>query len=108
MKWFIPKQGVKKMTKKYKKFINRGKPTNIAEKMAVVFKRLPYDDETDTIVGLRKFRRELNRKGGYIEECPESCDSSRIYTFRDGSRAKLGNPCQEAFTAFFYTIKKGA
>ena len=94
--------------KKYKKFINRGKPTNIAEKMAIVFKRLSYDDETDKIIGLREFCRKLNRKGGYIEECPESCDSSRIYTFRDGSRAKLGNPCQEAFTAFFYTIKKGA
>ena len=95
------------MTKKYRRFINRGKPKNIAEKMEVVFKRLPYDDETDTIVGLREFRRTLNRKGVFIEECPESCDSSRIYTFRDGSMAKLGNPCQEAFTAFFYT-KKGA
>ena len=92
------------MTKKYRKFLNRGKPATIAEKMAVVFNRLPYDDETETIVGLRDFRRALNRKGCYIEECPESYDSSRIYTFRDGSRAKLGNPCQEAFTAVFYTI----
>ena len=92
------------MTKKYMKFANRGKPATIAEKMLRAFRRLPYDDETDTIVGLRAFRRVLNRKGGYIEECPESYDSSRIYTFRDGSRARLGNPCQEAFTAFFYTI----
>lgn len=96
------------MTKKYIKFANRGKPATIAEKMEAAFNRLPYDDETDTIVGLRDFRRAINKKGTYTDECPESYDSSRIYTFRDGSRARLGNPCQEAFTAFFYTLKKGA
>ena len=93
------------MTKKYRKFLNRGKPETIAEKMAVAFKMLPYNEETDKIEGLRYFRRKLNRKGVFVEECPESCDRSRIYTFRDGSRAKLGNPFQEAFTAFFYTLK---
>ena len=92
------------MTKKYKKFVNRGKPATIAEKMKVAFNSLPYDDEAGVVLGMRAFRRALNRKGVYAEECPQSYDSSRIYTFRDGSRARLGNPCQEAFTAFFYTI----
>lgn len=92
------------MTKKFMKFVNRGKAVTIAQKMQAAFNRLPYDDETDTIDGVREFRRTLNRKGWYVEDCPESCDSSRIYTFRDGSRAYLGNPCQEAFTAFFYAM----
>ncbi len=92
------------MSKKYKKFCNRGKSATIAEKMETNFRRLPYDDETGTIGGMEGFRRLLSRKGVYVEECPASYDSSRAYSFRDGSRGYLGNPRQKAFTAFFYAM----
>lgn len=96
------------MTKKYVKFISRGKPANIAERLFRVFKQLPYDEELDVIDGMYYFRRLCNRKGWYYEDCPESFDSSRVYTFLDGSRGYMGNPYQEACIGFFYPLKRGA
>ena len=34
------------------------------------------------------------------EECPESCDSSIILTFEDGSSIYVGNPKQSCYDGF--------
>ena len=94
------------MTKKYIHFLNRGKPQTIAEKLEKDFNSLPRLENGD-VGGMRKFRQKCWKKGDFYEDCPESFDSSRIYIFLDGSRGYLGNPCQEAFTAFFYAMKAG-
>ena len=81
--------------------------TTIAERMKEIWDRIPYDYENNAIdeKGLSRFRETLkiNRKE-VKEDCPQSYDSSLTYTFKDGSKARLGNPHQSAFTAFFYVI----
>lgn len=74
----------------------------IAEVLESVFDTLEYDD--GYIVGNREFRQLANEFGCYTEDCPESYDSTRTYTFLDGSQAVYNNPCQEAFTASFGAI----
>lgn len=74
---------------------------NVAQALQVVFDGLEYDDETNCIADNREFRHLVNTLGTYTEDCPESFDSSRSYTFGDGSKAHYTNPCQEAFTASF-------
>lgn len=82
---------------------NKRSKKSIADKMLVTFNALPYED--DQIVGMGWFRDKVKQKALTIwDVCPESFDSSWEITFRDGSKAILNNPHQEAFCAGFYTV----
>lgn len=79
----------------------------IAETFVEKFRLIDWIDEDNRFddCQLAEFRKELRQaRTKCVSECPESYDSSLIYTFSDGSKAKFGNPNQSAFTPFFYVI----
>lgn len=81
---------------------------NMAKAMVNLFnKTCHYDYETEQYNEdeLQNFRKLLKQKGNIEIESPESSDSSWIVTFEDGSKLYMGNPHQEAFTAFVYEKK---
>lgn len=74
---------------------------NIAEEIKNVFETLELDEggfiEWEA---LSNFRKELKERSLMIYEThPESSDSTRIYTFEDGSGIVLDNPIQDCFAA---------
>lgn len=72
------------------------------------FEDLPVDKDgfLEDSPELEEWKRCLGLNAtSFEEECPESCDSTLVVTFTDGSKARYANPKQMVYPTYFSTAQ---